>query len=71
MTKLIYAIDSALQYYQDYHFDAVERWYYSHQITDTDRTNKYIQLQDSDKIIGMNSMPSGLVHEKRIEHYNF
>ena len=47
------AIDSALQYYQDFHFDGVERWYYSHQITDTDKQNKYIQLNDSDKIIGI------------------
>jgi hypothetical protein len=47
------AIDSALQYYQDFHFDGVERWYYSHQITDIDKQNKYIQLQDSDKIIGI------------------
>ena len=47
------AVDQALQYFQDFHFDAVERWYYSHQITDTDKQNKYIQLQDSDKIIGI------------------
>jgi hypothetical protein len=47
------AIDSAFQYYQDFHFDGVERWYYSHQITDNDKQNKYIQLQDSDKIIGI------------------
>jgi hypothetical protein len=47
------AIDSAFQYYQDFHFDGVERWYYSHQITDIDKQNKYIQLQDSDKIIGI------------------
>ena len=47
------AVDSALQYFQDFHFDGVERWYYSHQITDTDRTNKYIQLEESDKLIGI------------------
>jgi hypothetical protein len=47
------AIDSALQYFQDFHFDAVERWYYSHQITETDKQNKYIQLQDSDMLIGI------------------
>jgi len=47
------AIDSSLQYFQDFHFDAVERWYYSHQITETDKQNKYIQLQDSDMLIGI------------------
>lgn len=47
------AVDSALQYFQDFHFDGVERWYYSHQITETDKQNKYIQLQDSDKLIGI------------------
>lgn len=47
------AIDSALQYFQDFHFDAVERCYYSHQITETDKQNKYIQLQDSDMLIGI------------------
>lgn len=47
------AIDSALQYYQDFHFDGVERWYYSHQITEQDKQNKYIHLDDSDMILGI------------------
>lgn len=45
------AIDQALQYFQDFHFDAVERWYLKHQITETDKTNKYIPITDN--IIGV------------------
>lgn len=45
------AVDQALQYYQDFHFDAVERWYLKHQLTETDKTNKYIPI--SDNIIGV------------------
>lgn len=45
------AVDLAFQYYRDFHVDGVERWYISHQITDTDRTNKYITIPDN--IIGI------------------
>jgi hypothetical protein len=45
-------IDQALQYYQQFHFDGVERWYLTHEITSTDMTNKYITIPDS--IIGVN-----------------
>ena len=45
------AVDQALQYFQDFHFDAVERWYLKHQITETDKTNKYIPITDN--IIGV------------------
>lgn len=45
------AVDQALQYFQDFHFDAVERWYLKHQLTETDKTNKYIPI--SDNIIGI------------------
>lgn len=44
-------IDSALQYYQDFHFDAVERWYLKHEITAQNKTDKYIPIPDS--IIGI------------------
>ena len=43
-------IDEALKYYGDYHFDATERTYYKHQVTSTDKTNKYITLPEN--IIG-------------------
>jgi hypothetical protein len=44
-------IDEALQYYQDYHFDGAQRIFLSHQITDEDKTNRYIPVDDS--IIGV------------------
>ena len=43
-------IDQALKYYADYHFDATERTYYKHQVTDADKVNKYITLPEN--IIG-------------------
>jgi hypothetical protein len=45
-------IDEAFQYYQQFHYDAVERWYLTHQITEQDKVNKYITIPDT--IIGVN-----------------
>jgi hypothetical protein len=45
------ALDNALQYFQDFHFDSVERWYTKHQITATDKTNQYIPVTEN--IIGV------------------
>lgn len=45
------AIDSAMQYYTDFHQDAVERWYMKHQITSDDITNEYISIPEN--IIGV------------------
>jgi hypothetical protein len=45
------AVDQAIQYFQDFHFDAVERWYLKHQLTETDKANKYIPITDN--IIGV------------------
>ena len=51
-------IDEALKYYWDYHFDGSEKTYYKYQITDTDKTNKYITLPEN--IIGaINLFPIG------------
>lgn len=51
-------IDEALKYYWDYHFDGSEKIYYKHQVTETDKTNKYITLPDN--IIGaVNIFPVG------------
>lgn len=44
-------IDEALRYYWDYHFDGSEKLYYKHQVTETDKTNKYITLPEN--IIGV------------------
>jgi len=43
-------IDEGLKYYGDYHFDATEKVYYKHQVTDADKANKYITLPEN--IIG-------------------
>lgn len=40
-------IDNAIQYWQDYHFDGAEKTYYKHQISDTDKANRYITLPDN------------------------
>jgi len=45
-------IDEALQYFQDFHFDGVERWYLKHQVTAQNKTDKYIPITDN--IIGIN-----------------
>ena len=39
-------IDEALQFYQHYHADAIEKVYLKHQITQVDIDNKYIPLND-------------------------
>jgi hypothetical protein len=44
-------IDEAFQYFRDFHFDGVERWYLPHQLDATDITNKYISVPDN--IIGV------------------
>lgn len=44
-------IDEAFQYFRDFHFDGVERWYIPHQINNTDMTNKYIDIPEN--IIGV------------------
>tara|TARA_R110000772_G_scaffold99174_1_gene198761 strand:- start:36637 stop:37380 length:744 start_codon:yes stop_codon:yes gene_type:complete len=44
-------IDEAFQYFRDFHYDGVERWYTAHQVTSTDVANKYLTI--SDNIIGI------------------
>lgn len=45
-------IDEAFQYFQDFHFDGVERWYVKHQVTAQDIANQYIPITNN--IIGIN-----------------
>ena len=40
-------IDDALQFYQDYHYDAIQKVYVKHQITSTDITNQWIPITDA------------------------
>lgn len=44
-------IDEAFQYYREFHYDAVERWYLQHPITQDDIDNRYIPITDN--IIGV------------------
>jgi|TARA_B100000073_G_scaffold341607_1_gene343235 hypothetical protein len=44
-------IDDALAFYRDYHYDGTERVLIQHQVTATDKTNKYISTNDN--IIGV------------------
>jgi hypothetical protein len=50
--------DEALKWSWDYHFDGAEKVYYKHQVTSTDKANKYITLPEN--IIGaVNIFPIG------------
>jgi len=40
-------IDEALQFYQEYHSDAIYKVYHKHQITAADVTNEYIDIPDA------------------------
>lgn len=44
-------VDEALQFFQDFHFDGVERWYLKHQVTEENIANQYIPI--SENIIGV------------------
>jgi hypothetical protein len=44
-------IDEALQYFQQFHFDGVERWYTKHQVTQENKDNQYIPITEN--IIGV------------------
>jgi hypothetical protein len=51
-------IEMAFSYYYDYHFDATEKVYLAHQVTQTDIDNKYLSIDDS--VIGIiNILPIG------------
>lgn len=45
------SLDNALQYFQDFHFDGVEKWYTKHQITAQNITDQYIPITEN--IIGV------------------
>jgi hypothetical protein len=40
------AVENAIQWYQEYHFDGIERDYLKHQITSDDVTNRYIDVDE-------------------------
>jgi hypothetical protein len=47
-------IDDALQFFQDYHFDGVEKLYMKHQVTAEDKERKWIYIPDA--VIGVNGI---------------
>jgi len=47
-------IEMAFSYYYDYHYDATEKTYLSYQVTEQDRTNKYITIPEA--MIGVNNI---------------
>lgn len=47
-------VDEALQYYNEYHYDGVERIYLKHQVTQQDINNGYLPL--TDLIIGVRNI---------------
>ena len=46
-------VDDALQFYQDYHWDAIQKTYVKHQVTQTDIDNKYLSLLNPDTYTGV------------------
>ena len=62
-------IDEAISYYNDYHYDGVEKIYLKHQVTQQDIDNKYITIPES--VIGItnifdmgNMLGSGMFNAK-------
>jgi hypothetical protein len=47
-------IEISFSYYYDYHFDATEKVYLAHQVTDQDKVNKYIPIPD--EVIGIRNV---------------
>ena len=48
-------IDDALQYWQDYHFDALQKLYYIRTLDATDMSNRYINLDPSVTVDSQNN----------------
>ena len=56
-------IDDAIQYWQDYHFDGLQKIYYIKRVTPTDVNNKYIDLSN---VIDSANVPLDIVGVTRI-----
>ena len=54
-------IDEAIQFYQNFHSDAVVRNFYKHQVTQTDFDNKYLTLPD-ELIYVLRVLPIGVAN---------
>jgi hypothetical protein len=44
-------IDDAFQFFRDYHFDATEKVYLAHEITQLDKDQKFIDIKGADSLI--------------------
>jgi len=55
-------VDDALQFFQEYHFDAVEKVYEKHQITQTDIDNQYISVPS----VGWSNTSGGSISEDQL-----
>jgi len=60
-------IDDALQYWQDYHYDGIQKCYWVKTITDTDVTNQYL---DASTAVDSNNNPIQIIGISRIFPYN-
>jgi len=56
-------IDDAIQYWQDYHFDGLQKVYYIKRVTSTDVNNKYIDLTN---VVDSANVPLDIVGVTRI-----
>ena len=51
-------VDEAIRFFWDYHFNGAEKTYYKYQITEEDKTNKYVSMPEN--IVGVvNLFPIG------------
>jgi len=53
-------IDEALDFWRQFHYDAVQRTYLKHQITGLDKTNQYITISEDVRGISRIFTPSGM-----------
>ena len=57
-------LDEALQFYRDFHYDAVELVYLKHQVTQQDINNEYISINDLiigvEKVVPFTSRTRGI-----------
>ena len=57
-------LELSLQFYQQFHFDGIERIYLKHEVTETDRTNRYVELTDAiigvERVLPFDSRPRGI-----------
>jgi hypothetical protein len=56
-------IDDAIQYWQDYHFDGLQKIYYIRRVTDTDVNNQYLDLTN---VLDSANVPLDIVGVTRI-----